>query len=102
MNIIELDSGLLVEFDKKKSAKLANNPKRKCSFYDAMHMLEDPNTIYDNNDEVPPKRLAIGWVKAKLITLIYETRFDIRFGEYEHLVTLWKTTKDERITYGIE
>ena len=102
MNIFELSTGVLVEFDERKSEWLANNSKRRCSFHDAMHIFEDPNTIYDSNNDEPPKHLAVGWVNTRLITLIFETRIDSILGEYEHLVTLWKTTKEERRRYGIK
>ena len=102
MNMIELANGLLIEFDEQKSNWLASNPQRRCSFYDAMHILEDPNTIFDSNDESPPKHLAIGWVKTKLVTMVFETRNHKELGDYGHLVTLWKTTKEERKRYGIK
>jgi hypothetical protein len=41
---------------------------------------------------------AIGWVKEKLYTLIFEVRAD-EAGEYYHLVTLWKATKEEQQLY---
>ena len=40
----------------------------------------------------------IGWVKGTLYSLIYEVRCDDK-GEYFHLVTLWKSTKQEKKLY---
>jgi uncharacterized DUF497 family protein len=41
---------------------------------------------------------AIGRVRGKLYTVIFEQREDGQ-GEYYHLVTLWKSTKQERKAY---
>ena len=46
----------------------------------------------------PEQFRAIGWVKGKLYTVIYEVREDDE-GEYYHLVTLWKSTKQEENLY---
>ena len=39
-----------------------------------------------------------GWVGERLYTVIFEVRED-REGEYYHLVTLWKATKEEQRLY---
>jgi len=39
-----------------------------------------------------------GWVGGKLYSVIYEVRED-KEGEYYHLVTLWKSTKQEEKLY---
>jgi len=49
-------------------------------------------TIYRSDD--PEQYRAIGWVKGVLFSVIYEIREDDD-GEYYHLVTLWKSTKQE-------
>ena len=41
---------------------------------------------------------AIGWVNEQLYSLIYEVREDA-VGEYFHLVTLWKSTREEQRLY---
>ena len=41
---------------------------------------------------------AIGWVGARLYSLIFEVRWDTE-GEYFHLVTLWKSTREEQELY---
>jgi hypothetical protein len=41
---------------------------------------------------------AIGWVKGEMYSLVYEVRED-RLGEYYHLVTLWRATREERELY---
>jgi len=47
---------------------------------------------------MPEQYRAIGWVGAKLYALIFEVRED-KEGEYYHLVTLWKATKQEQQLY---
>jgi len=47
---------------------------------------------------MPEQYRAIGWVGEKLYALIFEMRED-KDGEYYHLVTLWKATKQEQQLY---
>ena len=46
----------------------------------------------------PSQFRVIGWVEGKLYSIIYEIREDEE-GEYYHLVTLWKSTKQEKKLY---
>jgi uncharacterized DUF497 family protein len=48
---------------------------------------------------VPEKYRAIGWVGDNLFSLIFEVREDGE-GEYYHLVTLWKATREEKKLYA--
>jgi uncharacterized DUF497 family protein len=41
---------------------------------------------------------AIGWVSGRLYSVIFEIREDTD-GEYHHLITLWKATKEEQKLY---
>jgi uncharacterized DUF497 family protein len=41
---------------------------------------------------------VIGWVQDRLFTVIFEVRED-NLGEYCHLVTLWRATREERELY---
>jgi hypothetical protein len=41
---------------------------------------------------------VIGWVKDRLYSLILEIRED-KDGEYFHLVTLWRSTREEKKLY---
>jgi hypothetical protein len=43
----------------------------------------------------PEQWVAIGWVNARLYTVVFEERTDAT-GDYYHLVTLWKSTTGER------
>ena len=46
----------------------------------------------------PEQWVAIGWVSARLYTVVFEQRTDAA-GDYYHLVTLWRATTAERKTY---
>ena len=48
----------------------------------------------DQRSDVPEQSLAIGWVGDQLYFVIFEFREDEE-GEILHLVTLWKSTKEE-------
>jgi uncharacterized protein len=47
---------------------------------------------------LPEQYRAIGWVRDQLYAVIFEVREDNE-GEYFHLVTLWKATKQEQRLY---
>lgn len=53
----------------------------------------------DRRSEVPEQFRAIGWVGNQLYSLIFEIREDDE-GEYFHLVTLWKSTREEENLYA--
>ena len=70
------------KFDPRKSDKLRTNPKRGIG----------------TRLDLPDQYRAIGWVNSQLYTVIFEIREDGE-GEYYHLITLWKATKEERKLY---
>jgi len=72
------------KFDIEKSRILKNDPRRKISFVEVQKIWNHYR--------------AIGWVKGKLYTVIFEVGEDSE-GEYYHLVTLWKSTKQEEKLY---
>jgi len=41
---------------------------------------------------------AVGWVRGKLFSVVYEVREDGE-GKYYHLVTLWKSTRQAETLY---
>ena len=47
---------------------------------------------------MPEQFRAIGWVQGRLYSLIFEIRNDDD-GEYYHLVTLWRATREEEELY---
>ena len=48
---------------------------------------------------MPEQYRAIGWVGERLYSLIFEMRVDEE-GEFYHLVTLWKSTREEEELYA--
>jgi uncharacterized DUF497 family protein len=84
-------------FDPKKSALLKRNPKRGIDFHEAQQIWENPYYL-DQRSEVPEQYRAIGWVNGRLFSVIFEIREDEE-GEIYHLVTLWKSTREEQKLY---
>ena len=80
-------------FDTHKSAKLRKNASRKIGFEEVQEIWEHAYYL-DQRSEVPEQFRAIGWVGGRLYSVIYEERSDQQ-GEYIHLVTLWKSMKQE-------
>ncbi len=48
----------------------------------------------DCRSDDPEQFRVIGWAQGRLYSVIYELRRDEE-GEYYHLVTLWKSTREE-------
>ncbi len=85
------------DFDRNKSLLLRNNPKRGIGFEEAQEIFAHP--YYEDCRSDDPKQFrAIGWVNGRLYSLVYEIREDVG-GEYYRLVTLWKSTREERRLY---
>ena len=85
------------DFDKSKSRRLRENPKRGIGFEEAHALFSSPYYL-DQRSDVPEQFRAIGWVGERLYTVIFEMRED-EAGEYCHLVTLWRSTREERELY---
>ena len=85
------------KFDKTKSELLRNNPKRKIGFEEVQEIWNH-RYYEDCRSDLPEQFRAIGWVKGIIYSVIFEIREDKR-GEYYHLVTLWKSTKQEQALY---
>ena len=85
------------DFDVRKSKRLRSNPRRGIGFEEAQEIFSHPFYL-DQRLEIPEQQRAIGWVADRLYTLIFEVREDAD-GEYHHLVTLWKATKQEQERY---
>ena len=88
---------MLFHFDLRKSERLRANPKRGFGFEEVQEVFSHPY-YQDQRSDLPEQYRAIGWVSKRLYTLIFEVRED-KAGEYYHLVTLWKATKQERQLY---
>jgi len=85
------------EFDIRKSKRLRANPKHAVGFEEAQEIFSHPYYL-DQRSDVPEQYRAIGWTGDRLYSLIFEVRHDSE-GEYYHLVTLWKSTNEERKLY---
>jgi uncharacterized DUF497 family protein len=80
-------------FDPRKSQRLRANPRRGIGFEEAQEIFSRPYWL-DQRSDVPEQYRAIGWVGDRLYSVIFEVRED-KEGEILHLVTLWKSTKEE-------
>ena len=80
-------------FDPRKSLKLRTNPRRGIGFEEAQELFSRAYWL-DQRSDVPEQYRAIGWVGERLYSVIFEVREDAE-GEIVHLVTLWKSTKEE-------
>ncbi len=76
---------------------MRKSPKRGIGFEEVQEIFEQ-RYYQDQRSDDPEQYRAIGWVRGRLFTLIFEIRGD-RLGEYYHLVTLWQSTKQERQLY---
>ena len=85
------------EFDPQKSKRLRSNPKRGIGFEEVQELFSRPY-YQDQRSDLPEQYRAIGWVGERLYSVIFEVREDEE-GEYYHLVTLWKTTREEQRLY---
>jgi uncharacterized DUF497 family protein len=84
-----------VNWDEAKNTLLRR--ERGIGFEEALEIFQRNYVIQHKNDD-PEQYKAIGFVKGKLVTLIVEVRED-DLGEYEWLVTLWKSTLSEAKIY---
>jgi len=84
-------------FDPRKSFRLRRNPRRGIGFEEAQEIFSRPYYLDQRLDQ-PGQFRAIGWVGERLYSLIFEVREDEE-GEYYHLVTLWKATREEQQLY---
>jgi uncharacterized DUF497 family protein len=84
-------------FSKAKSETLRRNLKRGIGFEEVQEIFARPY-YEDQRSDNPEQYRAIGWVGHRMFTVVFEVRED-RLGEYRHLVTLWRSTREERELY---
>jgi uncharacterized DUF497 family protein len=84
-------------FSRTKSEALQRNPRRGIGFDEAQGLFAGPHYI-DRRSDDPEQFRAIGWCQGRLYSVIFEVRED-GFGEYFHLVTLWRSTVEEQELY---
>ena len=80
-----------------KSKRLRANPRRGIGFEEAQELFSRPYWL-DQRSDVPEQYLGIGWVGERLYSVIFEVRND-EDGQILHLVTLWRSTKEESRLY---
>jgi uncharacterized DUF497 family protein len=85
------------DFDPRKSQRLRENPRRGIGLEEAQEIFTRPFYL-DRRSDVPEQYIAIGWVGERLYSLVFEVRADEEGGIY-HLVTLWKSTREEEELY---
>ena len=85
-------------FDPAKSRLLRQNPHRGIGFEEVQEIFSRPY-YQDQRSDLPEQYRAIGFVGQQLYSLIFEIREDEE-GEFYHLVTLWKATREERKLYA--
>ena len=64
-----------IRFDKSKSGHIRKNPKRGIGFEEVQEIFQQPYFKECRSDD-PEQFRAIGWVKGKLFSVIYEVRED--------------------------
>jgi uncharacterized DUF497 family protein len=79
-------------FDARKSRRLRSNPRRGIGFEEAQNLFSKPYWLDPRSDN-PEQYRAIGWVRDRLYSVIFEIRED-KEGEIIHLVNAMEI--DER------
>lgn len=84
-------------FGSTKSEALRRKPKRGIGFEEAQRIFTHPY-YQDRRSDDPEQFRVIGWVGDRLFTVNLEIRED-SLGEFIHLVTLWRSTREEKELY---
>ena len=84
------------EFDQPKSRAVKR--KHGVSLKEAREIFDQTYLVDRKNDD-PEQFRAIGWCRGRICSVIFEVRHDEE-GEYYHLVTAWKVTKEEEQSYA--
>lgn len=66
---------------------------------DEAREIFDQVYLVDQKGDAPEHFRAIGWCGARLCSVIFEIRHDSE-GEYYHLITAWKSTRQEEQSYA--
>ena len=84
------------EFDSSKSQVVKQ--RHGVSLKEAQEIFDQAHLIDQKSDD-PEQFRAIGWCLGRLCSVIFEVRHDWE-GEYYHLVTAWKATREEEESYA--
>jgi uncharacterized protein len=79
------------EFDADKNEEVKR--KHGVSLKEAQEIFDQVYLVDQKSDD-PEQFRAIGWSRSRLCSVIFEVRQDAD-GEYYHLVTAWKSTREE-------
>jgi uncharacterized DUF497 family protein len=85
-------------FDPRKSQRLREDPQRGIGFEEAQQLFTRPH-YQDQRSDLPEQYRVIGWVGDRLYFVIFEVREGDE-GEFYHLITLWKVTREEEKLYA--
>lgn len=85
-----------VRFDASKNAEVLRS--HGVSLEEAQEIFDQVYIVDAKNDD-PEQFRAIGWSRGRICSVIFEVRHD-SVGEYYHLVTAWKATKQEVKAYA--
>jgi uncharacterized DUF497 family protein len=85
-----------VKFDASKNAEVLR--KHGVSLEEAREIFGQVYIVDAKSDD-PEQFRAIGWSRGRICSVIFEVRHDT-VGEYYHLVTAWKATKQEVKAYA--
>ena len=84
------------QFDAEKNRDVKH--RHDVSLEEAQEVFDQVYIVDQKNDD-PQQYRAIGWCRGRLCSVIFEIRRDSE-GEYYHLVTAWKATKQEEECYA--
>jgi uncharacterized DUF497 family protein len=84
-----------IDFDREKSRTVKQ--KHGVSLIEATQIFDQTYIVDQKNDD-PQQFRAVGWCRGRLCSVIFEVRRDSQ-GEYYHLITAWKATKEEEKSY---
>ncbi len=85
-----------LHFDRAKSRAVKR--KHGVSLAEAREIFNQAYLVDRKNDD-PEQHRAIGWCGGRLCSVIFEVRCDDE-GEYLHLITAWKATREEERSYA--
>ncbi|MBZ5582350.1 MAG: BrnT family toxin [Acidobacteriia bacterium] len=84
------------DFDREKSRAVKR--RHGVSLKEAQEIFDQVYLVDQKNDD-PEQFRAIGWCRGRLCSVIFQIRHDPA-GEYYHLITAWKATKEEERSYA--
>lgn len=85
-----------LDWDENKSLLLKQT--RGLSLLEASELLTTDNYVLLRKNDDPEQWLAIGFTCGRLISLVYEERYNDNV-EYTRLITYWDSTKREKEIY---